>query len=176
MKYVHVDGLVYCRFAYTPPVVNSRIASEYGIEAEVGVKAQYGPIFDEGKNVKLRLILENRTKRMTCHAKVDWVRDNPATGECKVGLSQLSLSDDEFRVLLDNSSEEPYARLKFTESVRHEVEETVPIIRGADERVIMRIKAVELPVELIELIDEKRGATPFSVFVTEVLRDRLADS
>jgi hypothetical protein len=176
MKYVHVDGLVYCRFAHTPPVVNSRIASEYGIEAEVGVKAQYGPIFAEGKNVKLRLILENRTKRMTCHAKVDWVRDDPATGECKVGLGQLSLSDDEFRVLLDNSTEEPYARLKFTESVRHEVEETVPIIRGADERVIMRMKAVELPVELIELIDEKRGATPFSVFVTEVLRDRLADS
>jgi hypothetical protein len=96
-------------------VVNSRIASEYGIEAEVGVKAQYGPIFAEGKSVKLRLILENRTKRMTCHAKVDWVRDDPATGECKVGLGQLSLSDDEFRVLLDNSTEKPYARLKFTE-------------------------------------------------------------
>jgi len=176
MKYVHVDGLVYCRFAQTPPVVNSGIASDYGIEAEVGAKTQYGPVFDEGKNVKLRLILDNRTKRMTCHGKVDWVRDNPDTGERRIGLSQLSLSDDEFRMLLDHSSEKPKARLKFTESVRHEVEETVPIIRGADERVIMRIKAVELPVELIELIDEKRGATPFSEFVTEVLRDRLAEN
>ena len=33
MEYKHVNGPVYCRFALTPPVINSERAYQYGIEA-----------------------------------------------------------------------------------------------------------------------------------------------
>jgi hypothetical protein len=173
MKYGKVAGPVYCRYARTPPIVNSAFASEYGIQAEMGYKPQPGITIEEGKNVKLRLILDDRKRRMTCHARIDWVEVDDESGEYRVGFSSLSLSDDEFRVLIESFTEERVQALAFGDSVRREEEETVPVTRGDGDQEIMRDKALSLPVSLIEEIDRRRGATPFSEYVVTVLSKYL---
>lgn len=174
MKYGSVAGPVYCRYARTAPIINSDLAHQYGIEARVGSRTQHAFKLEEGKNVKLRMILEERTRRMTCHARIDWVRKDEATGEYRLGLSHLSLSDDEFGVLLNNFVDEPTDSLAIVDTVRRDTEQTAPVVTGEGEKVIMRDKAVSMPVELIERIDETRGELTFSEFVVAAIRAFLS--
>lgn len=163
MEYRHVKGPVYCRYAYTPPIINSELALELGIEASSVVR------LDEGSNVKLRMVLEDQDKRMTCHAKIDWVKQNQETGDYRVGLSHLSLSDEEFRVLRKSLVEEPSKQLEFGERVTDKGLTVEPMIHGDQEVELKRIKALTLPVAVIEAIDSARGEVPFSEFVTRAI-------
>ena len=163
MEYRHVKGPVYCRYAFTPPIINSELALELGIEASSAVR------LDEGSNVKLRMVLEDQDKRITCHAKIDWVKQNEHTGDFRVGLSHLSLSDGEFRVLRRSLVEEPSKQLEFGERVTDKGLGVEPVISGEEEGDIKRIKALTLPVALIEAIDSSRGEVPFSEFVARAV-------
>jgi hypothetical protein len=163
MEYRHVNGRVYSRYAFTPPVVNSDLANTHGIEAPSSVP------LDQGSSVKLRIVLHHLSKRMTCHAVVDHVTEDEATGTYSVAFGQLSLSDDEFKVLLDNCVEKGDLAIEFGESVRHGGVDTSPVTEGHEGGEITRVKAITLPVGLIEAIDAKRGDVPFSEFVTQAL-------
>ena len=101
MEYRHVNGPVYCCYAFTPPTINSEFARRFGIQAPSTVELQVG------SNVKLRMLLEDRKKKLTCRAVVDWVQEDETTGEFKIGLSHLSLTDEEFRLLMRSFVEAP---------------------------------------------------------------------
>ncbi len=174
MRYKYVTGPVYCRYAATPPIINSMLADEYGIEARSFVE------LEQGRNVKVRLLLENRTKRMTCHAKVAWVkRDETAGGAFDerwiVGLSPLSFSDAEFEVLLKSLVEAPECPLEVRDRVRDAEGESSPVRFPGKEEQVLRVKAVTMPVSLIDEIDSERGDVPFSEFVTAAVREYLID-
>ena len=163
MKYKHVTGPVYCRYAATPPIVNSSLANEYGIEARSFVE------LEQDRNVKVSILLEDRTRRMTCHAKVAWVqRDDEAGGAFDerwvVGLSPLSLTDDEFQVLLANFVEAPLCPIEFREHVRDVEGVSAPVTFPGREELVVRVKALTMSVSLIDEIDSKRGrCSVFSV-------------
>jgi hypothetical protein len=173
MDYMHIDGLVYSRSAGTPPIINSPVAHQYGIQAPCLLEpSQYaGP--NVGTNVKLRVIVDGGARKMTCHAKVDWVKVDPETGKSLVGFGSLSLTDEEFRILATNFTEQPKYPLEFGVSVRDKGvnAETIRVSHEATE--IMRLKAVNFPVSVIEAIDETRGSTSFSEFVTNAVREYM---
>lgn len=173
MRYMHVDGQVFSRHALTPPVINSDKATVYGIQVPCDTEpSQYsGPVV--GSNVKLRLVIDNGAKKMTCHARVDWIEKDPNTGKSSVGFGNLSLTDEEFKVLQSCFTEQAKEVLDFSSSVRDKAAhaETVKVSNQAKE--IMRLKAVNFPVSIIEAIDENRGSTPFSEFVTNAVKDYL---
>jgi hypothetical protein len=127
----------------------------------------------EGSNVKLRMLLDNRSKRMTCHAQIDYIIRDEATGECSVGLGHLSLSDEEFGVLMENLSEEPIGQLEVAERVEDKGIEAKPVTEADLFLDTTRIKAVTFPVNLIEEVDAKRGEVPFSEFVSRAIRAYL---
>ena len=81
MEYLHLNGPVYSRFARTPPIINSELAHRYGIQVLTNTKSQYGPVFEIGRHLKLRMVLGNRSKRLTCHGTIDEVEVIRATGE-----------------------------------------------------------------------------------------------
>lgn len=176
MEYKHVNGPVYCRFALTPPIINSPRAYEYGIEAPSLIDLQAGSnlTVKEGSNVKIRMLLDNRTKRITCHAKIDYVVRDEVKSETRVGLSHLSLSDAEFRVLMENFTDEPVEPLEVTERVEDKGIEARPVTEAELFLETTRIKAVTFPIDLIEEIDAKRGEVPFSEFVTSAIKTYLA--
>lgn len=167
MDYKHVNGQAYCRYAGTPPIINSPLAYQYGIEVLSMID------LEKGRNVKLRVVLEDRPKRMTCHARVDYVTWDEATGQHRVGFSQLSLTDEEFRVLLQSFVEKSERILEFGETVRDKGMEAPAVTETENFIELSRMKAVTLPVDLIEEIDMKRGKDSFSEFVTEALRAYL---
>lgn len=169
MEYRGVDGYVYGRYAITPPVINSEAALRFGVAALSDQEIR------EGGNVKLRFILENHTRRMTCHAIVDWITRSHTGDGFLVGFGRLSLSDHEFAVLERSFTESGPSRVEFRDSVRDRMwdEKTMPVTTGKEADEVTRIKAVTLPVGLIETIDSRRGDTPFSKFVTEALQDYL---
>lgn len=172
MDYKYVNGPVFCRYAGTPPIVNSKLAEEYGIAARSFVE------LEQGRNVKVRMVLDNRTRKMTCHAKVAWVRRDEEVGGAFderwiIGLNSLSLTDAEFEMLLTNFVEEPESPLKLIDRLRDAARETPPVDFSGREDQVVRIKAVTMPVKLIDEIDAKRGDIQFSEFVTQVLRDDL---
>lgn len=169
MEYRHVNGPVYCRYAITPPVINSELAHQFGIEAPTVVELQ------EGSNVKLRLLLQGGSKRITCHAKIDWVKKDHRSGEYKAGLGQLSLTDPEFKVLLDNLVDEPEMPLRLGETVRAQDTDSEPVLDINDGGELKRIKAVTLPVSLIEMVDMKRGTVPFSEYVAQAIQEYISD-
>jgi hypothetical protein len=173
MQYMHVDGQVFSRRALTPPIINSEMATLYGIQVPCDTEpSQYsGPVV--GNNVKLRLVIDNGAKKMTCHARIDWIEKDPDSDKTLVGFGHLSLTDDEFRVLETYFTEQPSVLLDFSTSVRDKAAqaETVKVSNQAKE--IMRLKAVNFPVSLIEAIDENRGATPFSEFVATAVKEYL---
>ena len=176
MKYCTVNGLVYCRHARTGPILNSLQALQYGIRTALGVKPDWGMKLEAGDNVKLRLVLAERSLRLTCHAKVDWVEIDEETGEYRVGFGTLSLGDEEFDVLLANLVEDTATPLQVGETVRPHGSEAQPLIVGKKRGQLRRDKAVSMPVRLIEQIDEARGTTPFSEYVVGVLSRHLDGS
>jgi hypothetical protein len=172
MKYKYVNGPVFCRYAGTPPIINSRLAEEYGIEASSFVE------LEQGRNVKVRMVLENRTRKMSCHAKVAWVkRDYLAAGAFDnrwiVGLNSLSLTNAEFHVLLANFVEEPECPLELRERLRDEAADTPSVVLPGKEDDVVRIKAVTLPVAVIDMIDAKRGDVQSSQFIVEAVKEYL---
>ncbi len=175
MEYRHVNGPVYCRFAKTPPIVNSELAEKFGIEAptDVDVGVVGGDSLKTGTAVKLRLVLDGRKKQMTCHAKIDYVLQDETTGKTRIGFGRLSFSDKEFRKLIESFTEASDQPVKITERVRDKGLEAKPISQELDLSETTRIKAVTFPVALIDEIDAKRGDTTFSEFVADAVRQHL---
>jgi hypothetical protein len=165
MEYKHVNGSAYCRYAATPPVINSPLADQFGME----VFSQN--ILEPGRDVKLRVVLKDRPGRITCHARIDYAKKVENTNHYRVGFSHLSLTDQEFQLLLQSFVTESDRVLQFTETVRDKGVEAPPISEIEDLQQVARIKAVTLPISLIEEIDMKRGEESFSNFVARVLGD-----
>ncbi len=165
MEYKHVNGQAYCRYAATPPIINSSLADKFGIEV-------FSPNSVEAdRDVKLRVVLQDRPGRITCHARIDYVKKVENTNHYRVGISHLSLTDEEFRLLLQSFVDESDRVLEFTETVRDKGMKVPSVSEIEDLKQVTRIKAVTLPITLIEEIDMKRGEESFSDFVTRVLRD-----
>jgi hypothetical protein len=167
MEYKHLQGQAYCRYASTPPIINSPLAYEYGIEIQSMMD------LEQGRNVKLRVVLEDRSKRMTCHARIDYVHRDESIGQWRVGFSNLSLNDVEFRLLLQSLVDKSERVLEFADTVRDKGVDVPPVTEWENLARISRMKAVKLPVSLIEEIDMKRGEVPFSEFVIMALEDYL---
>ncbi|MBI4966194.1 MAG: hypothetical protein HY913_23145 [Desulfomonile tiedjei] len=173
MEYKHIDGAVHSRIASTPPIINSDLAYQYGIQVASFVEASEFTHFGEGQNVKLRLVLDRGTKRITCHAKIDWAKEDEATGQHLVGFGHLSLTDEEFQVLQRNFVEKSQQPLEFGVKVRDKAREAESVTVSSEAKEIMRLKAVNFPVSVIEAIDENRGDVPFSQFVSLAVRDYI---
>jgi hypothetical protein len=173
MNYMNVDGEVYCRYALMPPVINSEKASEYGIKVPwLGQPGRLrGP--ELGRNVKLRLVIDRGKRKMTCHAKIDWFKPDPMTGQLLIGLGSLSLTNAEFDLLERNFVEEPRWPIEFGVRLRDKATEAEPVTVTDEAGEIMRMMAVNLPVSLVEQIDLVRGETSFSEFVADALRKHL---
>ena len=176
MQYMHIDGQVFSRHALTPPVINSEKALRYGIQVPCDMEpSQYsGP--NVGSNVKLRLVIEGGARKMTCHARIDWIEQDPETGKSSAGFGSLSLTDEEFQVLEATFTAQPKEMLTFGTSVRDKATQAETVKISSQAREIMRLKAVNFPVSVIEAIDENRGATPFSEFVTNAVREYVKRS
>jgi len=170
MEYKHVDGTIYSRFAGTPPILNSELAFSIGLAVPLSI----GPIsesdFSVGKNVKLRIVIENSTKRMTCHARIDWVKRDEGSGTWSIGFGSLSLTDEEFAVLSRSFVERTPFPLQFGEGVRDKGKAADAVAISDTAREITRLKAVNLPVSVIELVDGHRGSATFSEFVVQAIR------
>lgn len=171
MEYRSIEGAVFSRAALSPPIINSDLALQYGIRVPCMMEPGQFSGLVEGGNVKLRLVVERGTRKMTCHARVDWIQEDEPTGQRFVGFGSLSLSDDEYVILLKNFVEEPGKPLEFGDTVRDKAPEATPIMVSETAREIMRLKAVNFPVSVIEEIDEKRGPIPFSEFVVRAVRE-----
>jgi hypothetical protein len=175
MEYKSIPGPVFSRTALSPPVINSSLALQFGLRVPcVASPGQFSGL-QEGVNVKLRMVVDRGTKKMTCHAKVDWIKED-SPGTTFVGFGSLSLSDEEFAVLLRDFAKEPGSRLEIGERVRDKAPEVEPLLISDTAREIMRLKAVNFPVSVIEEIDAHRGSTTFSEFVVHAVRQSLKSS
>ncbi|MEW6138984.1 MAG: hypothetical protein AB1733_12185 [Thermodesulfobacteriota bacterium] len=170
MDYKHIDGLVYSRYAASPPIINSTLAWKYGIQVACPLEPGQYSHFEVGSNVKLKLVVADGTKKMTCHGMIDWVEKDEATGTCMVGFGHLSLTDEEFAVLEQSFADKGREALKFGERLRDKALDAEAVVVNDQAREIMRLKAVNLPVSVIEAVDENRGEATFSGFVTEAIR------
>ncbi len=173
MEYRTIEGAVYSRSALSPPIINSSLALSYGIRVPCMMEPGEFTGLSVGGNVKLRMVVDRGKRKMTCHAKVDWIQEDAATGQTYVGFGCLSLSDDEFEILLRNFTEEHGQPLEFGPSVRDKAIEAEPVVVSNTAREIMRLKAVNFPVSVIEEIDVKRGSIPFSAFVVQAVKEYL---
>jgi hypothetical protein len=169
MEYKNIEGSVFSRQALSPPIINSELASEYGIQAPCLVEpGQYsGP--EVGRSVKLRIVVNGGTKKMTCHGTIDWVRPD-GTGTYHVGFGNLSLSDEEFKILTRYFTTGSEIPVEFVPRLREKAPEADPVVVTEVAQEILRYKAVHFPVSVIELIDEHRGEDSFSEFVTKAVR------
>jgi hypothetical protein len=170
MEYKSIDGPVFSRQASSPPIINSAMATKLGIKAPcMAEPGQYAGI-EAGNNVKLRLVVDGGERRITCHGKIDWVKFDEVTAKYYIGFGSLSLSDEEFRILERNFVEETEMPVEFVRTIREKAAdlESVEVDNGAVE--IMRHKAVNFPVSVIEAIDIMREDTPFSEFVVNAVR------
>lgn len=173
MEYKHIDGNLFFRYASTPPVINTDLALTCGIQGPCPMQPGQYAGFEIGRNVKLRVTIDNGTKKMTCHGRLDWVKQDSDTGQWSVGFSQLSFTEDEFLLLQQHFVERSDKRLEFGSSVRDKGKGAVSVTTTDKAREIMRLKAVNFPVSVIEAIDENRGNTTFSEFVTAAVRQYL---
>lgn len=173
MEYKHVDGNVYFRYASTPPVINTELALKFGIQGPCPMQPGQYAGFEIGRNVKLRVTIDDGSKKMTCHGRIDWVEKDESSGQWSVGFSQLSFTEDEFLLLQEHFVEKSEKELEFGPSVRDKAREAVSVITTDRAREIMRLKAVNFPVSVIEAIDENRGNTTFSEFVSLAVREYL---
>jgi hypothetical protein len=171
MEYRNIDGNVYCRYASTPPVLNSDMATAYGIKAPCLVEPGEFSGFKAGRNVKLRIALDGGSRKMTCHGTIDWVGPDVESGQIFVGFGNLSLSDEEFVMLQKCFADQPAKPVEFGESVRDKAREAETIEISDQAREIKRMKVVNFPVSVIDLIDAHRQETPFSDFVVSAVRE-----
>ncbi len=169
MEYKSIDGPVYSRHALSPPIINSDMGTKYGIKAPCLVEPGDYAGIKVGSNVKLRLLVDGGTKKITCHGAIDWVRSDEATGKWYVGFGSLSLSDDEFAILERNFVEKADKPVEFVRKIREKALEAESVAVADVAREIMRHKAVNFPVSVIEAIDAMRGDTPFSEFVVNAV-------
>jgi hypothetical protein len=170
MEYKYIEGPVFSRLAASPPIINSVMATKLGIKAPfMPEPGEYGWI-EPGSNVKLRLVVDDGEKRITCHGKIDWVEFDQATGKRYVGFGSLSLSDKEFRILERNFVGETEKPVEFVRTVREKAADLQSVVSANDAGEIMRHKAVNFPVSVIETIDIMRKDTPFSEFVVNAVR------
>ena len=156
-----------------PPVINSEKAFEYSIKVPwLGQPGGHsGPKL--GRNVKLRLVIDDGKRKMTCHAKIDWFKPEPITGQILIGLSSLSLTNAEFDLLQRNFVEEPRKPIEFGVRLRDKATEAEAVTLSDEAGEIMRMMAINLPVNLIEQIDLIRGEASFSEFVADAVREYL---
>ena len=169
MEYKSIYGSVFSRHALSPPIINSAMATKIGIKAPCMTEpGQYAGI-EAGNNVKLRLVVEGGEKRITCHGVIDWVKFDEATAKYYIGFGSLSLSDEEFRILERNFVEEAEKPVEFVRKIREKAAELESVVVADDAVKIMRHKAVNFPVSVIEAIDIIRGDTPFSEFVVNAV-------
>ncbi len=170
MLYMNVDGQVYCRYALTPPIINSDKASEYGIKVPwLGQPGQFsGP--EVGRNIKLRLVIDSGRKKMTCHGKIAWFQPHTETGQMFIGLNHLSLTDTEFDLLQKSFVEEPKTPVEFGVRVRDKAPDAESVTLTDQEKEIRRMVALDLPVSLLEQIDLNRGNVTFSEFVVNAVK------
>ena len=173
MKYGHIEGPILFRYARTAPIINSPHALEFGVQAALGFNPELGARIEIGRSVKVRLFLDGHRSHMTCHAKIAWFDRVGGGNTANIGLSHLSLSDDEFSMLFGAFTAEPVTRATFGETVRLTTDDSSPVVRDSREHPILRHKALTLPVLLIERVDEERGDTPFSEFVVQALLDHM---
>jgi hypothetical protein len=170
MEYKSIDGPVYSRRALSPPIINSEMATKYGVKAPCMVEpGQYAGII-AGDNVKLRFLVDGGKKKITCHGTIDWVKSDEVTGNFYVGFGSLSLSEEEFRILERNFVEQAEKPVEFVSKIRERASEAKSVVVAEAAREIMRHKAVHFPVSVIEAIDIMREDTPFSQFVVEAVR------
>lgn len=170
MEYKTIEGPVFLRQAASPPIINSAMATKLGVKAPcITEHGKYTGI-QVGSNVKLRLVVDGGERRITCHGKIDWVKFDEATAKCYIGFGSLSLSDEEFRILERNFVEETEMPVEFVRTVREKAADLENIVTAGADVEIMRLKAVNFPVSVIEAIDIMRGDTPFSEFVVNAVR------
>ncbi|MBI5570850.1 MAG: hypothetical protein HY914_12970 [Desulfomonile tiedjei] len=170
MEYKSINGPVYSRHASSPPVINSGMAALYGIKAPCILEpGQYAGV-GVGGNVKLRILVDGGKRKITCHAMIDWIKPDEASATWSIGFGNLSLSDEEFRILESNFVEEAEQPVEFVPKVREKAAEAESVVVADVAREILRFKAVQFPVSVIEAIDVMRGDTPFSEFVVEAVR------
>ncbi len=171
MEYKSIGGPVFSRQAASPPVINSTMATRLGIKAPCLTEPGHDSGIEVGNNVKIRLVVDGGEKRITCHGRIDWVRLEEATGKYYIGFGNLSLTDEEFRILERNFVEESEKPVEFVRDIRGKAAELASVlVAGSDAVDIMRQKAVNFPVSVIEAIDNVRGDTPFSEFVVRAVR------
>lgn len=170
MEYKSIEGPVFSRRAFSPPVINSAMAPKLGIKAPCMTKPGEHAWIEPGNNVKLRLVVDDGEKRITCHGKIDWAKFDEVTGKCYVGFGSLSLSDEEFRILERNFVEETEMPVEFVRTVREQAADLESVVMADGAVEIMRHKAVNFPVSVIEAVDIMRGDTPFSEFVVNAVR------
>jgi hypothetical protein len=174
MEYKSIEGPVFSRRAASPPIINSAMASKLGVKAPCMMEPEKCDEIEPGSNVKLRLVVDDGEKRITCHGKIDWVKSNEATGRYYIGFGSLSLSDEEFRILERNFVEDTEKPVEFVRTVREKAADLESVVVTDDTGEIMRHKAVKFPVSVIESIDIMRGDTPFSEFVVNAVRAYVA--
>jgi hypothetical protein len=170
MEYKSVDGPVYSRQASSPPVINSERATKYGIKAPCLVEPSQYVGIEAGDNVKLRLLVDGGTKKITCHAVIDWVKSEETTGKTYIGFGSLSLSDEEFHILERNFVEEAEKPVEFVPKLRDKAVEAESVVVSDVAGEIMRHKAVKFPVSVIEAIDIMREDMQFSEFVVNAVK------
>lgn len=173
MDYKSINGTVYSRFADSPPIINTELAWKYGIQVPCAVEPSHYSGFSVGRNMKLRLVFAKGKKKMTCHAQIDWIEKDQETGQCMVGFGHLSLTEAEFRVLENYFTDRPETPLEISESIRDKGREAASVVGTDIAHEIMRLKAVNFPVSVIEAIDEHRGETGFSEYVTNAVRSYM---
>jgi hypothetical protein len=170
MEYKGIDGPVFSRQASSPPIINCGMATKLGLKAPCMTEpGQYAGI-EAGTNVKLRLLLDGGKRKITCHAVIDWVKFDEARSKYYIGFGSLSLSDGEFRILERNFVEEAEKPVEFVQKVREKAAEVESVVAADAAVEIMRHKAVNFPVSVIDAIDIMRGDTPFSEFVVNAVR------
>lgn len=167
MEYKALDGSIYCRPALTPPIINSEIAKGVGLMAFSDIDLESGgnvPL-KPGSNVKLRVILEGGARRITCHAKISGFHKDESSRKTTVFFNQLSLSDSEFHLLLNYMVDDSTPAMEFASTLRPKGLDADPLAPAHYPERITRVKAVTMPVSLIEMIDERRGGMRFSDYV-----------
>jgi hypothetical protein len=121
--------------------------------------------FEVGKNVKLRLVVAGGDKKITCHAKIDWVTKDESTDEYYVGFGNLSLTDEEFQVLQSSFIEDKGKVLEFGVRVRDRAREAKPYERSAREIMVV--------LKPVSIIGQLTADVSFSEFVTNAVRAYL---